>query len=242
MFMKRTHWFMSISLLCFFTGSVWSQAVENSDLEKLSRRPVPKQPASTEKSSDTLGELLLQTADQISASGLSINNTSNLVIVAPVGEKFKIAMPGSAQATAESEETRMYGHKKMGQLNHVSVTVYPRYFAMTEDTILHVENENMEEGNLNLRARAAREGPLSEGAGIFYDGRRRQNGLTFHQYRYIFPEYKYYMRIYFQPDKIYVVRTWTKSEAQCEKFLSSFRLGPVNHDTAQSNIENVKEQ
>ena len=53
MFMKRTHWFMSISLLCFFTGSVWSQAVENSDLEKLSRRPVPKQPASTEKSSDT---------------------------------------------------------------------------------------------------------------------------------------------------------------------------------------------
>ena len=50
------------------------------------------------------------------------------------------------------------------------------------------------------------------------------------------------MRIYFQPDRIYVVRTWMKTETLCDKVLASFRLGPVNRNAAQSNIEAEKKE
>lgn len=233
--MKSNRWYLGIILLCLCVGPLFGQAINSSDLERLSHRTKPDKPAPAEKRDDSFGNILLQAAGEMSGPIISEG-----VTVAPVGEKFKVFMPGPAQLRHLSNDTPGYEYGKLGRVNYFSVTVYP--FPTSIGSLLETEDRNMESMNLAMRSRAAREGDLPEGVGGFYDGQQKQNGLYFYQYRHIFPDEKGYTRLYAQGDKIYLLRAYAKNEALIKRFLDSFQLGTANRNAAQSNVEDPNER
>ncbi len=243
--MKSNRWYLGVVLLCLCVSPLFGQAINSSDLEKLSHRAKPDKPAPTEKRDDSFGNILLQAAGEMNAPTMS-----DWVAIAPVGEKFKVSMPGPARvgvvANMPADIPRLYAYGTLGRGAFFTVTSLPRYASgngapgvLNDQKLLDLQGSMVDLINQEAQKQAGTNGKLPAGTGAFYDGRMTQNGHTFHQYHFSLPEGKHYTRIYFQADRAYVVTGFGENETLVKRFVSSFRLGPVNRDAAKSNVQEL---